>query len=142
MNSKFLVLAAMAVLLVIGAGVQLAQFTGFAITGGAAAAGQASQGIQVVIDDGLKASTYSVTLNRMETAFDALKRVATPDYRMVAPSVKITSINGIKEDSEHTWIFLVNDKLPSVACDYYYPVSGDVIKFSYMTAEEAGEYFE
>jgi len=139
MNSRYLLLGAVVLVLAVAGSMQLAQITGFTATGGAVTR---TQEIQVVINDGAKVSIYPVTLNQRETAFDALKRVATPDYRMRVPSVYITSINGIKEDSEHTWIFLVNEKMPAVACDYYYPVGGDVVKFSYMTAEEAAKYFE
>jgi hypothetical protein len=135
MNSRYLLAGVIVLVVVVMGSMRLMQITGSASSTGG------SQQIQVVIDDGYKPLSYSVTLSPRETALNALILVATPDYRMHEPSVYITSINGIKEDSDHTWIFLVNDKLPAVACDQYYPVSGDVIKFKYMTSTEAAAYF-
>ena len=136
MNSRYLLVGILVLALV-----AFGSFQAIDITGSASSAGE-SQQVKVIIDDGVKISTYDVALVQQETAFDALTRVATPDYKMLAPSVYITSINGIKEDSGHSWMFFVNENLPMVACDDYYPVSGDVIKFRYMTTEEAAGYFE
>jgi len=133
MNSKLLLAGIVIVVLVAIGSLQLANITGYIPSVGG------SQQVLVVIDDGSKASTYNVVLNQRETAFDALKRVAIPDYDMREPSVFITEINGVKQDQDHRWIYFINDKMSQVGCDFYYPVSGDVIKFKYMTNEEIGK---
>ncbi|MFH1237117.1 MAG: DUF4430 domain-containing protein [Candidatus Aenigmatarchaeota archaeon] len=111
------------------------------ITGSASSTG-GNQQVKVIIDDGVKVSTYDVALIQMETAFDALKHVASVDYNMYSTGIFITGINGIKQNTGHYWMFFVNDEMPDVGSDFYYPVSGDVIKFKYMTAEEAAGYFQ
>lgn len=106
----------------------------FQITGSATSA-EGNQEVGVVIDDGLSVSEYNVTLNPKETAFDALKHTATSqkavESKYVSGYASITGINGVKQDRNHTWICLINDKIPDVECDQYYPTAGDVIKFRY-----------
>lgn len=129
MNSRFLLAGVLVIAIVALGSMRLVQ-----ITGSSASAG-GSQEVQVVIDDGSKVSTQKVILNPRETAFDALKRVATVDYEMKAPSVFITKINGVSQNENHYWMYFVNEKMPQVGCDYYYPVSGDVIKFRYTESK-------
>ncbi|MCX6817456.1 MAG: DUF4430 domain-containing protein [Candidatus Aenigmarchaeota archaeon] len=92
----------------------------------------------------MKVSSYDIALIQMETAFDALKHVAAVGYEMKAIGIYITDINGIKQDDSHYWFYYVNDKASDVGSDFYYPVSGDVIKFKFMSiySEEAGKYFQ
>lgn len=126
MKPKFLMAGIIVVALV-----AIGSFRLFQITGSATSA-EGNQEVKVIIDYGSRVSEYSVLLAPGETAFDALKRVATPDYRMQLPSVIITEINGTRQDDTHQWACLVNDKKPETGCDYYYPASGDVIKFRYV----------
>jgi hypothetical protein len=129
MNTRF-VLAGVLVVAIIALGSARL----FQITGSATSAGE-SQEVRVVIDDGTEISEHDVFLVQRETAFDALKRVASVDYEMREPSVLIREINGIRQDAAHRWTCEVNGKTPEPGCDYYYPVSGDVIKFAYVKAE-------
>jgi hypothetical protein len=138
MNSRFLLAGILVIALLALGSMRLVQITGSTTSAGG------SQEVRVVIDDGSKVSEYKVLLSPRETAFDALKHAVTSEtaveYEMKAPSVLITGINGVKQDQDHYWMYFVNEKMPQVGCDYYYPVSGDVVKFRYMTAEEAAQY--
>jgi hypothetical protein len=113
------------------------------ITGSASSAG-GNQQVKVIIDDGVKVSTYDIALIKMETAFDALKHVATVDSDY--STNYITGINGKMEDgkSNHYWLFFVNDKMPNVGSDSFYPVTGDVIKFRYVdiNSEHVADYLQ
>ena len=128
MNSRLLLAGVLVIAVAALGGVRLVQITGFS----ASVAG--SQDVDVVIDNGQSSSTYSIVLNPGETAFDALKRVAIVDYEMREPSVLIREINGIKQDQDHYWEYLVNEKTPQARCDDYYPAAGDVVKFRYVNA--------
>jgi hypothetical protein len=114
----------------------------FQVTGSVTSAGL--QQVQVVIDDGSGVYTEKVTLNPKETAFDALKHTVTSqnpvDYEYVSGHASITAIHGVRQDRDHSWIFLVNDKAAEVAHDQYCPTAGDVIKYKFATYDEAAKY--
>jgi hypothetical protein len=136
MNSKLLLAGIVIVVLVAIGSLQLANITGYA----ASSAG--NFGVTVNIENGAGTATYKTTVTPRETAFDALKRVATVDYRIYSTGVLITAINGLTQDSGHYWMYFVNGNMPEVGCDYYHPNDGDVITFRYLTTEEAAEYFK
>lgn len=136
MNSKLLLAGIVIVALVAIGSLQLANITGYA------ASNAGNYGVTVNIENDAGTATYKTTVTPRETAFDALKRVATVDYRIYSTGVFITAINGIKEDTTHYWRYIVNGNMPEVGCDYYHPIDGDVITFRYLTAEEAAEYFK
>lgn len=136
MNSRYVLAGVLVLAVVVMGSMRLVQFTGSISSVGG------SQEISVVIDDGSKPLSYTVALISRETAFDALKRVATVDYKMYSNGILITGINDMKQDTEHYWVFFVNDEMPDVASDFFYPVSGDVIKFRYISSAEAANYFK
>jgi hypothetical protein len=126
MNPRLLLAGVLVIVIVAVGSFRLVQITGSAAVGGE------NQKVQVVIDYGDKVTAQKVILNPRETAFDALKRVATTDYIMQLPNAIITEINGIRQDGIHHWVCTVNGKMPEEGCDYYYPVTGDEVKFSYV----------
>jgi len=136
MNSKFLLAGVIIVLIVAIGGLQFINITGYTSSAGE------NINVQVTVDDGKNPITQNVVLGPRETAFNALKRVAAVDYKMQAPSVLVTEINGVRQDDNHYWLYFVNEKMLQVGCDQYYPVEGDSISFRYLTVEEAGKYFE
>jgi hypothetical protein len=135
MNLRYLLAGVLVIAVVALASFGLAQITGFIATDGG------NPGVEINIDDGTRFLTYDLVLTTKESAFDGLKRVAVVDYRIFTTGAMITGINGVKSDDEHYWLYFVNDEMPEIGADYYYPNDGDVITFRYLTAEESAEYF-
>lgn len=98
--------------------------------------------VEVTIDTGEETFTYFVEIGNRESALDALIRVSTVEYETHGElGASVTSINGLKADGSHYWLYFVNGDMNDLACSHYYPNNGDVIEFRYLTAEQAAEYF-
>ncbi|MCK5023054.1 MAG: DUF4430 domain-containing protein [Candidatus Aenigmarchaeota archaeon] len=94
------------------------------------------------IDDGINdMQTYNVPIYSKDSAFDVLKRMGTVEYEIFADGAVIKKMNGIGNDKDHYWTCFINDKLPELGCDYYYPNDGDIITFRYLSVEELSKYF-
>ncbi|NIO21330.1 MAG: DUF4430 domain-containing protein [Candidatus Aenigmarchaeota archaeon] len=134
MESRSLLIAIILIAVMLFAGFQIVNLTGFFVLG-------TTRTVELNIDNGIERLTYTYDVGEGETAFDALKRVAVIDYEMYSTGIIVSEINGVKMDENHHWLCLVNGKLPEKPCDFYEPDEGDVISFVYLTSEEALNYF-
>lgn len=128
MDSRLLVAGVLIVAIAAVGGLQATNITGFLGI-------SENPSVEVKIDDGTSVLSYRVDIGSRESALDVLVRVATVDYKTFGElGASVTGINGIKQDESHYWLFLVNDKKPSVLCSGYYPNNDDVIIFRYITS--------
>ncbi|NIP40052.1 MAG: DUF4430 domain-containing protein [Candidatus Aenigmarchaeota archaeon] len=134
MEWRAFIIAVVLVGIMIFAGFQAANLTGFIVLGGA-------RTIELNIENG-ETLMYTAEVTGKETAFDILKRYAVIDYEMYSTGIIISEINGLRTDEDHHWLCLVNGRLPEKPFDFYEPEEGDVISFVYLTSEEAVRFFE
>lgn len=77
------------------------------------------------------------------TAFAILNSTAKVNYTEYKGMGRfITSINGVAQNSTHSWMYFVNGNLSVVSADNYYPNNNDNISFVFMSNAEAGKYFK
>jgi hypothetical protein len=70
-----------------------------------------------------------------------LNSIATVEYKEFAGMGKfVISIDGIAQNSTHSWMYFVDDRLAGVACDKYTLTKDSSFLFKYMSNEEAMEY--
>jgi len=134
MDLKTIFIGIILIAVMIFAGFQTANLTGFVVSG-------VARTVEFNIDNGIEELTYTADLTGEETAFDVLKSLAVVDYEMYSTGIVISEINDLKADENHHWLCLVNGKLPEKPCDFYQPNDGDVISFVYLTSKEALGYF-
>jgi hypothetical protein len=98
--------------------------------------------VKAKIDFGTSEKTKTVDVQNGTTVFDVLNSIATVEYQEYAGTGKmITSIDNISQNSSYSWMYFVDDKLASVACDKYALTKYSSFTFKYMSNEEALKYF-
>ena len=86
--------------------------------------------------------TEYLVLENKTTAFDALSSTHEVEYKKYSIGVFILSIDGISQNSTHSWLYLINGSPPSVSADNYQLSSGDHLSFLFLSNEESMKYFE
>lgn len=92
----------------------------------------------LVIDFGSQKSTSSTRdLPATSSAFSLLRKVTTRQnipltFKEYPFGTMVESINGLKNNSQKSWIYFVNGKSPDVGADKYIINSGDRIEWRYI----------
>ena len=98
--------------------------------------------INLTIDYGDHANSEILSVSNRSTVFDALNQTHNVSYKEYSIGVFITSIDGISQDSEHSWLYFVNGKLPSISADNYVLNGNESVIFKYVSNTEAMKYFK
>ncbi len=95
------------------------------------------------IDFGTSKKTMKIEVSNGTSVLSILEDVANVDsveYRGLGKMV--TGIDGVAQDSNHSWLYFVNGKLPSIAVDKYHLTENSSVVFLYLSNNEAMKYFE
>jgi len=77
------------------------------------------------------------------TVLEVLESIADVETKEYTGMGKlVTSIDGVKQDSEHSWLYFVNGELASISVDNYKLSEDSSFTFKYLSSEEALKYFE
>ncbi|MDI6826556.1 MAG: DUF4430 domain-containing protein [Candidatus Aenigmarchaeota archaeon] len=97
--------------------------------------------VEARIDFGTSEKNKRVEVQNGTTVFEVLKSIATVEYKEYAGMGKfVTSIDGVAQNSTHSWMYYVNDEYAQVACDKYALTEDASFTFKYMSNEEAMGY--
>ena len=93
--------------------------------------------VTVAVDDGLRAATYSATVNNEATALSVLNQIA--EKAQLTVLIKkydfgslVTSINGQQNSAKRAWIYLVNGKSGEVGADQKAVKPGDTVEWKFI----------
>lgn len=65
------------------------------------------------------------------TVFDLLRTTHQVEYRSSMAGPFVTAIDSVESGTDYFWIYLVNDSMPSVACDKLVTSDGDRVKWHF-----------
>ncbi len=101
---------------------------------------QNAEKLELVPEDGIIYKTEAAAFSAGESAFGILKRELTANkihFEFNQNPVYFQAIGNIYEKDfgdMSGWVYTVNGESPTVGCDSYFPESGDVICFEYITS--------
>lgn len=103
---------------------------------------QNAEKLEIIPADGIIYKTEAAAFSKGESAFDILKRELTANkihFEFNQNPVYLQGIGNIYErdfGDMSGWVYTVNGESPTVGCAEYFPESGDVICFEYITSWE------
>lgn len=104
--------------------------------------GNATITVDITVDYGDEVDKYSPEVLNGSTVFSALNKSAEVDIKEYSFGYFVTSINGVTQNSTHSWMYFVNSESPSKAVNNYVLGEYDSVKFRFMSNNESAELVE
>jgi len=98
--------------------------------------------ILLEIENGAGTSEEKYTVNNGTTAFQVLNETHSVEYKEYSIGYFITSIDGVEQNTTHSWLYFINGDPSSVSSDRYYLSDGDILDFKFLSNEEGMKYFK
>ena len=98
--------------------------------------------ILLKIENGANTSEEKYTINNGTTAFQVLNETHSVEYKEYSIGYFITSIDGVEQNTTHSWLYFINGDPSSVSSDRYYLSDGDILDFKFLSNEEGMKYFK
>ena len=99
--------------------------------------------VNAKIDFGTSEKNRMIEVKNGTTVLEVLESIADVETKEYTGMGKlVTSIDGVKQDSEHSWLYFVNGELASISVDNYKLSEDSSFTFKYLSSEEALKYFE
>ncbi len=80
--------------------------------------------------------SVTVELTGMDSlsVFELLQKSHAVDYHPTALGVFVTGIDSLENNSNHYWVYSVNDSFPQIASDKYLTATGDRVVWHYRNS--------
>lgn len=79
------------------------------------------------------ADSIVVELNGLDsmTVLDLLKASHQVEYQSTMSGAFVTAVDSVTNDTDHSWLYSVNDSMAQMACDKYVTAPGDRVKWHF-----------
>ncbi len=100
------------------------------------ATGDGTMAVTVTVN-GSGSSTEQVRVPVNASAFQALNASHAVNHTAYSNGLFVTGIDGVQQNETHSWLYLVNGSVPSVAVDRVTLDAGTHVTFAYLPNEKA-----